>query len=187
MSEEQQEKRKVGRPTDYCEEIAKEICDTIACTPKGIIRLCKENPHWPKHETIYRWKRIHSEFSEQYTQAKRDQIEILVDQSLEIADSTENDTIEDFRGDLVENREWINRDRLRVDLRKWMAGKLAPKIYGEKIVAEHTGKDGKPIETVVHNFVAIVPAEAKSIEEWASSNLATPAGPTDENDNLPSS
>jgi hypothetical protein len=35
---------------------------------------------------------------------------------------------------------------LRVDTRKWMAGKLAPKKYGEKVTQEITGNDGGPIE-----------------------------------------
>ena len=35
------------------------------------------------------------------------------------------------------------RSRLRVDTRKWAAGKMAPKRYGDKI--QHTGDGGGPI------------------------------------------
>lgn len=186
MSEEQ-ERKKAGRPCEYTEEIAKEICDTLATTPKGIIALCRENPHWPSHEAIYCWKRRFPLFAEQYTQAKRDQIELLVDQTIEISDETSQDNETNHYGDTVENKEWINRSRLRVDTRKWLAGKLAPKIYGDKITAEHTGKDGKPIETVTHNFIAIVPQEATSIDEWTANNLATTSRTANEDDNLPGS
>jgi len=33
----------------------------------------------------------------------------------------------------------VNRDRLRVDTRKWLLSKLQPKKYGDKIEHEHTG------------------------------------------------
>jgi hypothetical protein len=37
--------------------------------------------------------------------------------------------------------------RLQVDTRKWLLSKALPKIYGDKLTAEVTGKDGGPIET----------------------------------------
>ena len=33
----------------------------------------------------------------------------------------------------VENKEWTNRSKLRVDARKWVASKLKPKKYGDKL------------------------------------------------------
>tara|TARA_Y100000588_G_scaffold4466_1_gene5594 strand:+ start:458 stop:691 length:234 start_codon:yes stop_codon:yes gene_type:complete len=64
-------KNKVGRPTNYSPELAKEICDTIASSSIGIKRLCKEMPAWPSHNTIYRWLANYSEFSDQYAQANK--------------------------------------------------------------------------------------------------------------------
>lgn len=126
-----------GRPTDYTPELAQEICDAIACDSKGLRRLCNENEHWPVRTIIYRWLRKHSEFRHLYMQAKENQIESLVDEILDIADNTSQDTIVKFDSDGNErevcNSEWINRSRLRIDTRKWLAGKLAPKIYGEKV------------------------------------------------------
>jgi len=44
--------------------------------------------------------------------------------------------------------------RLRVDSRKWLASKLAPKKYGEKVSAELSGPDGGPIqETLTVEYV----------------------------------
>lgn len=40
----------------------------------------------------------------------------------------------------------VAHKRLRMDARKWLAGKMAPKKYGEKVVNEHTGTDGEPIK-----------------------------------------
>jgi hypothetical protein len=131
-----------GRPTDYTPELADEICDKIATSPRGLIALCAENPHWPSRETIYAWKRSKKEFSDKYTQAKIDQIEPLVDECIDIADDTSQDTLVryDHNGDEYEtcNNEFINRSRLRIDTRKWFASKLAPKIYGDKKTTEGT-------------------------------------------------
>lgn len=130
-----------GRPSDYNEEIAKEICDTVACTPKGLRKLCAENPHWPQPSTIWLWKRAHPEFSSLYMQAKADQVEPLIDEILDISDDSANDTIMRITksGEEYEacNTEWLNRSRLRIDTRKWIACKLAPKLYGDKQQNEH--------------------------------------------------
>jgi len=45
------------------------------------------------------------------------------------------------------NHENIQRDRLRVDSRKWYASKVLPKIYGDKLAKELSGPNGGPIET----------------------------------------
>lgn len=130
-----------GRPTDYNEAIAKEICDIVATTPKGLKKLCAENPHWPAYSTIWLWKRTHPQFSNLYMQAKADQVEPLIDEILDISDDSENDTITRTTksGEEYEacNTEWLNRSRLRIDTRKWIACKLAPKIYGDKQQNEH--------------------------------------------------
>ncbi|MBJ15803.1 MAG: hypothetical protein CMF38_04115 [Legionellaceae bacterium] len=123
-------KNKVGRPTNYSPELAKEICDTIASSSIGIKRLCKEMPAWPSHNTIYRWLANYSEFSDQYAQAKKCQVELLVDEILEIADDSAHDLTTNEHGNVTCNAEFIARSRLRIDTRKWLASKLIPKVYG---------------------------------------------------------
>lgn len=46
------------------------------------------------------------------------------------------DDIENADSKVVADNEHINRSRLRIDTRKWIAAKLAPKIYGDKMVSE---------------------------------------------------
>ena len=60
------------------------------------------------------------------------QADYLADQIIEIADYSEHDTIEAEKGEM-ENREWVNRSKLRVEARKWIASKLKPKQYGDKL------------------------------------------------------
>lgn len=148
MSDE--EKNKGGRPTDYSDELAKEICDAIASTSKGYKGILEENPHFPARTTLFRWLREHTTFRNMYAQAKRDQIEVYVDEILEISDDSAHDTLmrEDKYGGAYEvcNNEWVNRSRLRVDTRKWLASKLVPRVYGDKVLNEHSGPEGAPIE-----------------------------------------
>lgn len=129
-------KSKGGRPTIYTPKLAKEICDTIACSSRGIKRLCSEREHWPNPDTIYTWVTNRKDFSEQYAQAKRHQIEVIIDEILDIADDTSNDNVVNEDGKIVTDHEHINRSRLRIDTRKWIAAKLAPKVYGDKTISE---------------------------------------------------
>ena len=64
-------------------------------------------------------------------------------QALEIADEASEDWITAKDGARVLDHEHVQRSRLRVDTRKWAAGKLAPKRYGDKL--QHTGDGGGPI------------------------------------------
>lgn len=80
-----------GRPTIYSSILVEEICETIASSCIGIKRLCKKNSSWPSYNTIYLWLATYPEFRDQYAQAKKCQVEILVDEILEIADDSSHD------------------------------------------------------------------------------------------------
>jgi hypothetical protein len=64
----------------------------------------------------------------------------------EIADDGSNDWIEretkSGRMLTVPDQEHINRSRLRIDARKWLLSKLAPRKYGDKL--ELTGLPAAP-------------------------------------------
>jgi len=70
------------------------------------------------------------------------------DEILEIADTPEvGETVTDkptgrevCTGDMIEHR------RLRIDARKWMLARALPKVYGDLLAAELTGKDGAPLQ-----------------------------------------
>lgn len=120
----------------YSEELAREICETISNTRLGIRDLCKMNPNWPNANTIMEWKIRHPFFGELYARAKQSQAEILVDEILEIANNESRDLLSGANGELRANNAAIHRDRLKIDTIKWLAGKLAPRIYGDKIQVE---------------------------------------------------
>ena len=120
----------------YTKEIAEKICRLIATTSDGLGKICERNPDLPRRQTINEWRLDHPEFSEMYYAARQKQMNLIIEEVIDIADDTSKDTIvkegRDGNPSEYQNAEWINRSRLRVDTRKWMATKLLPKIYGEK-------------------------------------------------------
>jgi hypothetical protein len=123
---------KKGRPQKYTPELAKEICEVILTTSKGTKKLCEEHPHWPCQDAFFSWLKTYSEFSEQYARAKICQVEFLVDEMLEIADDASGDSFLNEEGRTIVNGAAINRAKLKIDTRKWLACKLVPRVYGPK-------------------------------------------------------
>lgn len=88
--------------------------------------------------TVFSWLTDKSkpDFLDKYNQAKELQAEYYADQLIDIADDRSNDYMEKtlVNGEVitVANTEHIQRSRLRVDTRKWVASKLLPKRYGDR-------------------------------------------------------
>lgn len=109
-----------GRPTDYTEDLGDLICEGVSRkTP--LARLCDENDKLPNPRTVYRWLRTHKEFCHNYTRAKEDQADYLVEEALTIADNAEIEPAD---------------KRIRVDTRKWIASRFNAKKYGDKQFVE---------------------------------------------------
>ena len=69
------------------------------------------------------------------TRACAQRADLIFEETLEIADETEQDII-DVEGKKVENNKLVQRDKLRVETRKWFLAKLHPKKYGDKTEVE---------------------------------------------------
>jgi len=103
----------------------------------GLDRLCKLHDDLPDKTTVNLWRSIYPDFSTQYAQAKIQQADLLAEECLEIADDARNDYMESFSNepDATPYKvmgEVVNRSRLRIDTRKWLASKLLPKQYGDQ-------------------------------------------------------
>lgn len=143
-------KRPVGRPSSYTPELANEICERIATTPRGLDFICESDDALPSARTVARWLDEQPQFRQSYVRARERQADLIFDECLEIADDASNDVKLVGREDEeveVCNTEFVQRAKLRIETRMRMAGKLAPKKYGDKLVTELTGKDGGPIQT----------------------------------------
>ncbi len=120
-----------GRPTDYNETIATLICERVATHTCGLNRLCEMYSDLPVKSTVNLWRYKYPQFSTQYAEAKLIQADLLAEECLEIADDSGRDNTVNELGVEICNTEWINRSRLRIDTRKWLAAKLLPKQYGQ--------------------------------------------------------
>lgn len=100
----------------------------------------------PPESTVREWVAADREgFAAQYARAREIGYQTMADELLEISDDGSNDFMLRKRGDdeiETVNQEAINRSRLRVDTRKWLLSKALPKVYGDRLVSEVTGKDG---------------------------------------------
>lgn len=132
---------KVGRPSTYNLEVVTELCRRIATSERSIAKICREDNDMPSYSSIWNWLNDpdKQEFMDLYARAKEDQVEFMADHMLEIADDSTGDTTVTENG-IVENREFVNRSRLRVDTRKWLLSKLKPKKYGDKLDVTSDGK-----------------------------------------------
>lgn len=125
----------VGRPSLYNAEVADSICVLIS-QGKSLTSICQlvDMPSFP---TVMNWlgQEDRKEFLDKYTRARESQADYLAEEIIDISD---NGALQ------ADDR------RIRIDTRKWYAGKVRPKKYSDKqIIAgdpdapinhHHTGK-----------------------------------------------
>lgn len=70
---------------------------------------------------------------EMYARAREQQADKLVADMLAIADYGLNDTYQDDNGNVRTDQDVVARSRLRVEARKWLAGKMNAKKYGDRL------------------------------------------------------
>jgi len=143
-------RKKTGRPSVFTAALGKEICDRLA-TGESLRSICRD-AHMPDEKAVRRWSlQADNPFAEQYAKAREMGFLSMAEEMLEIADDGSNDYMvregKDGETSWQLNGEHIQRSRLRVDSRKWMLTKMLPRVFGEKVVNEHTGADGGPIQT----------------------------------------
>jgi len=117
---------KRGRPTKYTKELTDKICERIMNGES--LRAIILDEDMPTRSTVHKWLAENDDFSDQYARAKDNQADTLADELIYIADNAED----------------VQKARLQVDTRKWVASKLKPKKYGEKI---DMTSGGEKIET----------------------------------------
>ena len=139
----------------YDQTKADAICASIAAG-LSLRKACALDTEFPAPSTVCLWVLENEKFAEQYARARRLQAELLADEILEIADDGRNDMIEveeNGKTRIETNWDCIHRSRIRVDTRKWYLSKVLPKVYGDKLQTEHTGKDGGPIQFVTKSIL----------------------------------
>lgn len=138
-------KAKTGRPSKYTDDLANEICGRVS-EGQSMRRIAKDD-HMPSCVTMFAWLREHEMFLKQYEIAKAECADMYAEEIIEIADDSSKDyeDVADENGATGATRlnsEHVQRSRLRVDARKWVASKLKPKKYGDKVQQEIAVAEG---------------------------------------------
>ena len=128
----------MGRPSLYTPELAEIICEKLV-SGQSLRKICRSRG-MPAISAVMRWLIRHPEFEEQYARAREAQADTLADEILHIADTpkvgiktkTVAGVVETTKGDMLEHR------RLQVEARKWIAAKLKPKKYGDRLSLDST-------------------------------------------------
>lgn len=129
----------MGRQTEFSQAVADTICERIA-EGQSLRSICKDED-MPALSTVFKWLSQQKLFADQYARAREEQAETLADEIVEIADESETRVVigSDEEQIVVFDSTAVARNRLRVDARKWVASKLKPKKYGDKVDLNHSG------------------------------------------------
>jgi hypothetical protein len=133
------------------EKRTKEIEDTIlmriASSKDSMEKICEGCGI--KRSTFYRWMEKDEELRDKYTRAKEVQADYLAELMIEVAFEDKDDE-KPFVG-----TNHIQRDRLKVDTLKFIASKLKPKLYGDKLDVTSDGDKIKSVDItgLVQKFI----------------------------------
>jgi hypothetical protein len=116
-----------GRPTIYSEELAQKICKRIM-DGESLRQIC-ESKDMPDRTTVHDWLSKNEDFSHQYVISREIQADYYADDIIAEADK-------------ATDRDSAAAAKVKVDARKWVAAKLKPKRYGDKLDLDQT-IDGK--------------------------------------------
>jgi hypothetical protein len=162
-----------GRPSDYNQEIAAQICARIS-VGESIIKITSE-PGMPAEKTVYTWLFKHEEFAQEYRRARELQAEHYADEIVSLADECmvgqKTEVTSDGKTKVITG-DMVDRSRLRVDARKWTCSKLLPKKYGDKVSMDVTNSDGSLSGVMIQvNFVAPEMLQAPGVQQLTQNSL----------------
>ncbi len=138
--------KKPGRPSTYSEALVDVICERIAAG-ESLRRICDDNG-MPNITTVIRWLTVHEEFATKYARAREQQAGTFVDQMYDLASSEPER--HPITGAL--DPASVTHIRNRIATMQWLAAKLAPKKYGDKVDVNHGGQEGNPIAMVLQQI-----------------------------------
>ena len=137
---------KTGRPSTYTPEIASIICARLS-NGEALPAICAAEGIGVS--TVYQWLQARPEFADQYARAREDQADTLAAQITALADEEPRMVVDD-KGVARIDSAWVAWQKNRVDARKWVASKLKPKAYGERVAVAGDPSSPIKVEAEVH-------------------------------------
>lgn len=159
------------------------VCALLSETTSA--RKAFEHPDCPIDKaTFYRWLEADQvgDLRDQYARATEARADTWVEQMFDIADQAAPEVIKDDNGKVVRmDYSPIHRAKLQLDLRKWAAGKAAPKKYGDRqtIDVNHGVQEGaigalaQELLTLAGKLGVTIPPEVLRVAEGATSDDGT--------------
>jgi hypothetical protein len=123
-------RKPTGRPSSYTFEIAEEICERLS-SGQSLLQICQDE-HMPARVTVYRWAEANEAFRNKFARAREEMAHFHFDHMWEIARDDKGDFFYDEKGNAVADHARLNRHKLQIDVLKFRAMKLLPRIYGDR-------------------------------------------------------
>lgn len=125
-------KRNQWNKIELTAELKEEIVQRLASGE--LLKNILNDERMPSYMTVHREEERDPEFGADMKLARRVCASVLVDEVLEISD----DAREDYKPDGSINYEIVARSKMRADNRKWVASKLDPNRFSEKVQTDIT-------------------------------------------------
>jgi hypothetical protein len=127
----------MGNKSTCIPSVTNAICEWIA-SGKSLRAYCRQDDN-PSLSTVMDWlnDEANEDFRIKYARARETQAEVLADELMEIADEDKGDALK------------LQHDKMKIETRQWIASKLLPKKYGNRIEYEDTSKQQRKLVIVV--------------------------------------
>jgi hypothetical protein len=127
---------KRGRPTIMTEAVQSEILDRLTAG-QSLSAICALE-HMPSPSVLYYFMERNPSFSEKYSRACGGLATLLFNQCLDIADDDSRDVIRNPEtGEVTINNAAVTRDKLRIETRFRMAGKMSGKYADKPLIGDN--------------------------------------------------
>ena len=112
---------------------------------KSLRRILKEDIDMPTATTFFKWIDDDKDLVERYTRAMKYRADCIFEKIEQIANTPQVGVTTKIgpNGMEVTEGDMLGHRRLQIDTYKWMAGRLSPSKYGDRII--HAGDKNNPI------------------------------------------
>lgn len=124
-----------GKASSYTDDLGEAVCARLA-NGESLTAIGRD-PDMPGYGTVLKWVKRHPQFEAMYVEARAMQADYLFDEARDVAQATTPKTV------------WA--DRLRFDVIRWQAARLAPRKYSERLMTGEPDED-RHMTVVVRHF-----------------------------------
>jgi hypothetical protein len=147
----------VKPPVPYSLEVGERICELIAERHLSLLQICGRPENnippvelgLPCYRQAHRWRKDHPEFAKAYQEAVEIRTFAQAEEIIAIADEVPDQvTVITEKGDRMTRVDtgFVQHQRNRVFARQWVAARMLPKVFGDRMAHGFLGKDGEAVD-----------------------------------------